>query len=237
VCCSVRCRQARHRFTRTVGQGVARGRPPRLAYADPPYPGNAHLYRGHRDYAGEVDHAALITHLTTYDGWALSTSAPALPAVLALCPPGVRVAAWHKGARTTPSRHPLNAWEPVLLSRRALDEDRPRPGTPTAHARQDTDYPETALRAALERAPDEGITVPHLVMATGMSRPTLYLRLNGGRCRVPLHVLSKIAGHGSLTTTQRYLHPDAQSIAKAGDALSVHLGTRQSPDGPRLRAV
>ena len=28
----------------------------RIAYADPPYPGCAHLYRGHPDYAGEVDH-------------------------------------------------------------------------------------------------------------------------------------------------------------------------------------
>jgi len=32
------------------------------------------------------------------------------------------------------------------------------------------------------------------------------------------------AGHGSLTTTQRYLHPDQQSIIDAGRALSVHLG-------------
>jgi integrase len=30
---------------------------------------------------------------------------------------------------------------------------------------------------------------------------------------VPVHVLRKIAGHGSLVTNQRYLHPDAQSIA------------------------
>ncbi|MEU4225990.1 hypothetical protein AB0F17_16975 [Nonomuraea sp. NPDC026600] len=118
VCCSVRCRQARHRFTRTVGAGqpVALGRPLRLAYADPPYPGNARLYRGHRDYAGEVDHAALIRHLTTYDGWALSTSAAALPAVLTLCPPEVRVAAWHRGERPTASRWPLNAWEPVIYA-------------------------------------------------------------------------------------------------------------------------
>ena len=40
---------------------------------------------------------------------------------------------------------------------------------------------------------------------------------------VPVHVLRKIAGHGSLTTTQRYLHPDRQSIDAAGVALSAHL--------------
>jgi hypothetical protein len=118
VCCSVRCRQARHRFTRTVGQPpsghVDSGRARRLAYADPPYPGNAHLYRDHPDYRGEVDHTALIHRLSTYDGWALSTSATALPTVLALCPPGVRVAAWHRGERPTRSFAPLSAWEPVI---------------------------------------------------------------------------------------------------------------------------
>ena len=72
VCCSVRCRQARHRFLRAVGRAaVAGGRALRLAYADPPYPGNARLYQGHPDYAGEVDHAALIRRLGPYDGWAL----------------------------------------------------------------------------------------------------------------------------------------------------------------------
>jgi len=120
VCCSTRCRQARHRFNRTVGRATAEPSRPdavqtlRLAYADPPYPGTAWMYRGHPDYAGEVDHAALIARLTAYDGWALSTSAAALPAVLALCPPGARVAAWHRGERPAPSRWPLNAWEPVI---------------------------------------------------------------------------------------------------------------------------
>src|SRR5215472_14094256 len=61
---------------------------------------------------------------------------------------------------------------------------------------------------------------------------------------VPVHVLRKIAGHGSLVTTQRYLHPDAQSIADAGIALSAHLALEKgspapqwSPSGPQLRVI
>jgi site-specific recombinase XerC len=47
----------------------------------------------------------------------------------------------------------------------------------------------------------------------------------------------KIAGHGSLTTTQLYLHPDEQSIKDAGDALSAHISARRSPNGPRLTVI
>jgi hypothetical protein len=54
---------------------------------------------------------------------------------------------------------------------------------------------------------------------------------------VPVHVLRTIAGHGSLSTTQRYLHPDRQSIDAAGIALSAHLAAKRSPSGPRLRVV
>jgi len=54
---------------------------------------------------------------------------------------------------------------------------------------------------------------------------------------VPVHVLRKIAGHGSLTTTQRYLHPDSASIAAAGDSLTAFLRTPRSPDGPQLRVL
>lgn len=52
---------------------------------------------------------------------------------------------------------------------------------------------------------------------------------------VPVHHLRKIAGHASLTTTQRYLHPDRQSVTDAGNLLSNHL--RRSTDGPQLRVV
>src|SRR5436190_3360317 len=50
---------------------------------------------------------------------------------------------------------------------------------------------------------------------------------------VPIHVLRKIAGHGSLTTTQRYLHPDRQSVTHAGEALSAHLGVRRPSNDPQ----
>jgi integrase len=51
---------------------------------------------------------------------------------------------------------------------------------------------------------------------------------------VPVHVLRKIAGHADLSTTQRYLHPDRQSVAGAGELLSKHLW---SQNGPKLRVV
>jgi integrase len=51
---------------------------------------------------------------------------------------------------------------------------------------------------------------------------------------VPLERLRLIAGHGSITTTQRYLHPDRQSILDAGDLLSKHL---RAPRRGRMRAV
>jgi hypothetical protein len=88
----------------------------RVAYADPPYPGCASLYRDHPDYDGEVDHDELIARLDTFDGWLLHTSSVALRDVLPLCPPDVRVMAWVKPfAAFKRNVSVAYAWEPVIV--------------------------------------------------------------------------------------------------------------------------
>lgn len=82
----------------------------KLAYADPPYPGKAHLYPENE----EVDHVALIEKLCEYDGWALSTDEEALQYVLGLCPKSVRVLAWCRPNCSPFYSFPYAAWEPVL---------------------------------------------------------------------------------------------------------------------------
>jgi hypothetical protein len=81
----------------------------RLAYADPPYPGKAHLYPECR----EVDHRELLHQLDDYDGWALSTDERNLQFVLSLAPFGVRVLAWCK-PDAVPFHGPWQSWEPVI---------------------------------------------------------------------------------------------------------------------------
>ncbi len=87
----------------------------RFCYADPPYPGRSHNYPERQ----EVDHEELINRLVREfpDGWALSTSADALKAVLALCPSEVRVCSWQRKPRNGRSRRPLSAWEPLIVYR------------------------------------------------------------------------------------------------------------------------
>ena len=100
VTCSQSCRQARHRF-RVAPAAATIGRRMRAAYADPPYPGLAQRYYG----CPEVDHAELVARLERDypDGWALSTSAAALPEVIRLVTIAVRVCAWFKGGRASVS--------------------------------------------------------------------------------------------------------------------------------------
>ena len=116
ITCSKPCRQARHRFGRGIVAAGQAAQPKRIAYADPPYPGKAYLYRGHPDYAGEVDHRDLVSRLAKYDGWALSTSADALPMVLSCLQEidGWAVASWFKGSRPGVSAHARSSWEPVI---------------------------------------------------------------------------------------------------------------------------
>lgn len=113
-------RRRRQRYcTRSCRAEDLRAGPRSFAYADPPYPGNSErLYGDHPDYAGEVDHRALVAELAdTYpDGWALSTGAVNLREVLPLCPGDVRVAAWVKpllGMKPTASVQ--FGWEPVIF--------------------------------------------------------------------------------------------------------------------------
>lgn len=97
----------------------------RFAYADPPYPGQARKHYG--PDAREVDHVLLLAYLETFDGWALSTSSPALRDVLALCPPGVRIGAWVKPfASFKRGVDPAYAWEPVIYrTARTWSRDQP----------------------------------------------------------------------------------------------------------------
>ena len=89
----------------------------RVGYADPPYPGCAHLYRDHPDFAGEVDHRALLLELDAkYDGWLLHTSSVALPEIAARIPKDARIMAWVKPfAAFKRNVSVAYAWEPVIV--------------------------------------------------------------------------------------------------------------------------
>lgn len=95
----------------------------RFCYADPPYPGQARKHYAAEAAADgrvavEVNHRVLIGSLMQHypDGWALSTSEPALYDVLPMCPRGVRVMPWVKPfASLKPGVNPGYCWEPVIV--------------------------------------------------------------------------------------------------------------------------
>ena len=89
--------------------------PQTVAYADPPYLGQAKRHYSHDPRCAEVDHAALIKKLTTYDGWALSCSTPSLRTLLPMCPPDVRIGSWVKPLAAFKKVNPAYAWEPVIF--------------------------------------------------------------------------------------------------------------------------
>lgn len=86
----------------------------KLAYADPPYIGQAKKHYG--PDAKEVNHAALIAHLREYDGWALSCSTPSLYTILPLLGSVERIGAWVKPfAIFKPGVNPGYCWEAVIF--------------------------------------------------------------------------------------------------------------------------
>lgn len=91
----------------------------KLALADPPYPGCAHLYKDHPDYAGEVDHKALLERLQDeFDGWVLHTHVPGLRLMerAGWLPDDVRIGAWFKSFAAFKRNVPVAyVWEPVII--------------------------------------------------------------------------------------------------------------------------
>jgi hypothetical protein len=94
----------------------------KIGYLDPPYPGCAHLYKDHPDYAGEVDHGELIARANAeFDGWVLHSHVPAIPEMTATLAPQiangeVRVCAWVKTFAAYKRNIPVAyAWEPVYI--------------------------------------------------------------------------------------------------------------------------
>lgn len=85
----------------------------RVAYADPPYIGQANRYPEKR----EVDHRALIAELEVgYDGWALSASSPSIFDLVPLFKERPRIGVWVKPfAIFKPNVNPAYAWEPIFF--------------------------------------------------------------------------------------------------------------------------
>lgn len=98
-----------------------------VAYADPPYIGQAKRHYSQDPQCAEVDHADLIEKLNGYDAWALSLSSTTLRIILPMCPDDVRVMAWVKPfASFKPNVNPAYAWEPVIV-RGGRKRDRSEP--------------------------------------------------------------------------------------------------------------
>ena len=114
-------RQQAWRFFGQIGRSsyAPTARPLRLAYADPPYPGLAWYYKDHPDYAGEVDHGALLDDLLGLDGFALSTSKWGLRLCVGLLAERKArnwdIATWVRAPRVQRARRPVQSTEFVIF--------------------------------------------------------------------------------------------------------------------------
>lgn len=92
----------------------------KIGYADPPYPGCAHMYKDHPDYAGEVDHAHLVERLQSeFDGWVLHTHVGGLRMMERahiLPEDGIRICQWVKPFAAFKRNVPVAfTYEPVII--------------------------------------------------------------------------------------------------------------------------
>lgn len=108
--CTTKCRQASWRFGVKPSRVDPKILERRFAYADPPYPGKS----GYYPEGEEIDLPSLITKLQEFDGWALSTSAEALPKIVPSLEYSERIAIWIRRVIPAKSARPLNAWEPLI---------------------------------------------------------------------------------------------------------------------------
>lgn len=129
----------------------------RIGYADPPYPGCAHLYKDHQDYDGEVNHAELVAQLRLdFDGWVLHTHVAGLRMMereRILPEEGIRICQWVKGFAAFKRNVPVAfAYEPVIIkpARKPVVSGRERP------LRDWKEHPIT-MRRGLTGAKPEGI--------------------------------------------------------------------------------
>ncbi|MEV6721501.1 tyrosine-type recombinase/integrase [Streptomyces xanthochromogenes] len=120
-------------------------------------------------------------------------------------PSSRRSVRWWLSAPSPPARHPTRFCSPAHAGGRIS----------TAVLRDATHWDEVVTRLGYEHLRR------HDLRHTGLT----WLADAG----VPLHVLRRIAGHGSLVTTQRYLHPDVHKITAAGTTLSAHLSVLRAP--------
>lgn len=142
----------------------------RFAYADPPYPGQARKHYG--PDAREVNHPLLIAYLQEFDGWALSTSTPALRDVLAMCPEDARIGAWVKPfAAFKVGVNPGYTWEPVIFRPLPRKRDRTEP-TVRDYVWTD-DEPDPVVRASIT-----------LKRGTSGAKPDLFCRWLFGIARL-----------------------------------------------------
>ncbi len=100
-----------------------------VAYADPPYLGQAKRHYGDDTFDSIDAHRDLLDSLEKFDAWAYSLSSSTLKDLLPLAPAGARVGAWVKPFCVYKRGvDPVYAWEPVLFKSKRQAKIPPKGG-------------------------------------------------------------------------------------------------------------